>query len=83
MSVTSSTAQGQIKNPEVCPRPLASTTIPEPEDLRSENGVLRLELSFRSEVDAHGRKRYCYIYRDGIESPNLRLHPGDLLILGY
>ncbi|MGB2668835.1 MAG: multicopper oxidase domain-containing protein [Candidatus Acidiferrum sp.] len=81
MSVTSSTAQGQIKNPEVCPRPLASTTIPEPEDLRSENGVLRLELSFRSEVDAHGRKRYCYIYRDGIESPNLRLHPGDLLIL--
>ena len=50
-------------------------------DLRSENGVLAVDLAFRSDVDAHGRVRYCYIYRDGVESPNLRLHPGDLLIL--
>jgi FtsP/CotA-like multicopper oxidase with cupredoxin domain len=55
--------------------------IPEPEDLRSQNGALKVELSFRSEVDAQGRIRYCYIYGDGIESPNLRLHPGDLLVL--
>lgn len=43
--------------------------------------MLEVALSFRSEVDAHGRTRYCYIYGEGIESPNLRLHPGDLLIL--
>jgi FtsP/CotA-like multicopper oxidase with cupredoxin domain len=55
--------------------------IPEPEDLRSQNGTLRVQLSFRSESDAHGRIRYCYIYGDGIESPNLRLHPGDQLVL--
>jgi FtsP/CotA-like multicopper oxidase with cupredoxin domain len=81
LSATLSLAQTQNKNPEVCPRPLAETALPEPEDLRSENGVLKVDLSFRNEVDAQGRTRYCYIYRGGIESPNLRLHPGDLLIL--
>jgi len=78
---THSLVQAQIKPPEVCPRPSAASPIPEPEDLRSENGVLKVELSFRSEVDDHGRMRYCYIYENRIESPNLRLHPGDLLIL--
>jgi hypothetical protein len=67
--------------PEICPRPAALSRIQEPEDLRSQNGVLKVEFSFRSETDAHGRIRYCYIYGNGIESPNLRLHPGDLLIL--
>jgi FtsP/CotA-like multicopper oxidase with cupredoxin domain len=77
----SSPAQAQVKPPEVCSRPPASAPIPEPEDLRSEDGTLRVTLSFRSDVDTYGRKRYCYISGDGIESPNLRLHPGDLLVL--
>jgi FtsP/CotA-like multicopper oxidase with cupredoxin domain len=81
LSATSSLTLAQIKNPEVCPRPSTAAPIPEPEDLRSENGVLKVEFSFRSEMDGHGRTRYCYIYGNGIESPNLRLHPGDLLIL--
>jgi FtsP/CotA-like multicopper oxidase with cupredoxin domain len=81
LSATSSLTLAQIKNPEVCPRPSTAAPIPEPEDLRSENGVLKVEFSFRSEMDAHGRTRYCYIDGNGIESPNLRLHPGDLLIL--
>jgi FtsP/CotA-like multicopper oxidase with cupredoxin domain len=81
LSATSSLTLAQIKNPEVCPRPSTAAPIPEPEDLRSENGVLKVEFSFRSEMDAHGRMRYCYIDGNGIESPNLRLHPGDLLIL--
>jgi FtsP/CotA-like multicopper oxidase with cupredoxin domain len=66
---------------ESCPRPSASSTIPEPTDLRSENGVLTVNFAFRSDVDAHGRVRYCYIDKDGVESPTLRLNPGDLLIL--
>ena len=70
-----------VRMPMACPRPEPSSAIPEPMDLRSENGVLAVDLAFRSDVDAHGRVRYCYIYRDGVESPNLRLHPGDLLIL--
>ena len=36
---------------------------------------------FRNELDAHGHTRYCYVFGDGLESPNLRLSPGDLLIL--
>jgi FtsP/CotA-like multicopper oxidase with cupredoxin domain len=66
---------------EICPRPKASGTIPEPVDLRAEKGVLTVDFAFRSDIDTHGRRRYCYIYKDGIESPNLRLSPGDLLIL--
>jgi FtsP/CotA-like multicopper oxidase with cupredoxin domain len=81
LGTKSSFAQGQAHHGEVCPRPAAMGPIPEPEDLRSQNGALRVELSFRSEVDAQGRIRYCYIDGDGIESPNLRLHPGDLLVL--
>jgi len=66
---------------ETCPRPEASSVIPEATDLRAEKGLLNVDFAFRSDIDAHGRRRYCYIYKDGIESPNLRLHPGDLLIL--
>jgi FtsP/CotA-like multicopper oxidase with cupredoxin domain len=66
---------------EICPRPIASSTVPEPEDLRSRNGVLRVELTYRGFVDANGSARYCYVYKDGSEAPTLRLKPGDLLVL--
>ncbi|MGC1637883.1 MAG: multicopper oxidase domain-containing protein [Candidatus Acidiferrales bacterium] len=55
--------------------------IQEPEDLRSENGVLEVNVAFRNELDASGHVRYCYVFGDGLQSPNLRLRPGDLLIL--
>ncbi len=32
-------------------------------------------------MDAQGHTRYCYLYEDGAQSPNLRLNPGDVLIL--
>jgi FtsP/CotA-like multicopper oxidase with cupredoxin domain len=66
---------------EVCPRAQTGSVVPEPRDLRSENGVLRVELYYRDFVDAKGARRYCYIDKDGNESPTLRLKPGDLLIL--
>jgi FtsP/CotA-like multicopper oxidase with cupredoxin domain len=66
---------------EICPRPKASSTVPEPMDLRAENGVLTVDFAFRSDIDAYGRRRYCYIYKDSVESPNLRINPGDLLVL--
>jgi FtsP/CotA-like multicopper oxidase with cupredoxin domain len=80
-SATCILAQSQTHPAEFCPRPADQGLIPEPEDLRSQNGVLSVELFFRSDVDTLGRTRYCYIYGGEIESPNLRLHPGDLLIL--
>jgi FtsP/CotA-like multicopper oxidase with cupredoxin domain len=64
----------------VCPRAAEGSTVPEPADLRSQNGVLKVDLSVRNSKDASGT-RYCYVSADGSISPTLRLHPGDLLIL--
>jgi len=64
-----------------CPRPAAGSVVPEPEDLRSRNGVLRLHLSLHNHAQPDGSMRYCYLLPDGAQSPTLRLHPGDLLIL--
>src|SRR5580658_6564480 len=66
---------------ELCPRPAAGSVVSEPEDLRSVNGVLRVTFSYRNSRDANVHMRYCYVYRDGSEAPNLRLHPGDWLNL--
>ena len=66
---------------EKCPRPAPGSTVSEPADLRSTNGELRVQFSFRSEVDAAGLTRYCYIADNGAESPTLRVHPGDTLTI--
>ncbi len=72
---------GQVAS-QVCPRPAAGSTVPEPEDLRSKHGVLAVDLVYRSFVDAGGQTRYCYIYaKDNSQAPTLRLRPGDELIL--
>ena len=67
--------------PEFCPRPAPGAVVEEPEDLRSENGVLRVELTVRNEKTKDGSTRFCYLLADGAQSPTLRLKPGDLLIL--
>jgi FtsP/CotA-like multicopper oxidase with cupredoxin domain len=65
----------------LCSRPSAGSAIPEPEDLRSRNGVLKVDLTIHNSTEADGSTRYCYIDGNGNQSPNLRLRPGDLLIL--
>ncbi len=74
LASTSQTAVG-------CPRPAQGGEVPEPADLRSRNGVLDAELTFQDTLVANGSILYCYIDREGHESPNLRVHPGDLVIL--
>jgi FtsP/CotA-like multicopper oxidase with cupredoxin domain len=64
-----------------CVRVAEGSVVPEPEDLRSRNGVLEVELAFRTYRIANGQMRYCYVAKDGSQAPNLRLHPGDTLIL--
>jgi FtsP/CotA-like multicopper oxidase with cupredoxin domain len=64
-----------------CPRPAAGSPVPEPRDLRSSGGVLRVDLSIRSYLTASGSMRYCYLLANGSQSPTLRLYPGDLLDL--
>lgn len=66
---------------DACVRAAASSTVAEPEDLRSTNGVLRVALRYRKIVDENGRARYCYLSADGSEAPNLRVKPGDTVIL--
>ncbi|MGH9698288.1 MAG: multicopper oxidase family protein [Candidatus Acidiferrales bacterium] len=74
-------AQSAAKPSAACKRPAPGSTISEPADLRSEGGVLRVDLAFRTSPDTNGQLRYCYVAPGGAEAPTLRLHPGDLLIL--
>ena len=43
--------------------------------------MLKVDLTIRNTAEADGSTRYCYIDGNGNQSPNLRLKPGDLLIL--
>jgi FtsP/CotA-like multicopper oxidase with cupredoxin domain len=73
--------QAQPTKTDWCPRPAPGSPVPEPRDLRSSHGVLRVDLTIRSYPSATGSMRYCYLLADGSQSPTLRLHPGDLLDL--
>jgi len=66
---------------EACPRPGTGLPVPEPRDLRSEGGTLNVDLTIRDQREADGSMRFCYLLADGTQSPTLRLHPGDLLVL--
>jgi FtsP/CotA-like multicopper oxidase with cupredoxin domain len=72
-------AQAPATDP--CPRPAPGGAVPEPKDLRSREGVLRLDLTVRNVRQADGTTRYCYLLADGTQSPTLRVHPGDELVL--
>jgi len=74
-------AHAQNTSPEICPRPIAGSSATEPESLSSDHGVLNVTLKFLTSVDAQGHIRYCYNYKDGAQSPTLRVNPGDTLIL--
>jgi FtsP/CotA-like multicopper oxidase with cupredoxin domain len=65
----------------ICARPPAGSAVPEPQDLRSQNGMLKVNLTVRNISEPGKPARYCYISADASQSPTLRLHPGDLLIL--
>jgi FtsP/CotA-like multicopper oxidase with cupredoxin domain len=64
-----------------CPRPSPGAAVPEPEDLRSHDGVLQVDLTLRNFTEPDGTTRFCYFDASGNQSPTLRLSPGDLLIL--
>lgn len=74
-------ARAQSPPPDPCNRPAPGSVLPEPRNLSSQNGVLRVDLSVRNYRESDGSTRYCYLLADGSASPTLRLHPGDELIL--
>jgi FtsP/CotA-like multicopper oxidase with cupredoxin domain len=61
----------------VCPRPSTGSSVETPGEVTASDGRLQVALSFRSQVDDLGLTRYCYIAGNGMESPTLRVHPGD------
>lgn len=74
-------AVAQSIEKDVCPRPVIGSLVPEPADLRSENGVLEVELTYTNVRDALGQTHYCYRDKSGSQAPNLRVHPGDRLVV--
>jgi FtsP/CotA-like multicopper oxidase with cupredoxin domain len=64
-----------------CPRPQPGSTVEEPADVRSRSGVLKVTLTARNSREADGTTRYCYTDAEGRESPNLRVSPGDEVII--
>jgi FtsP/CotA-like multicopper oxidase with cupredoxin domain len=66
---------------DICHRWMPGSVVPEPADIRSHNGVLKVDLRIHNFAEPDGSTRYCYIDGNGNESPTLRLSPGDLLIL--
>jgi FtsP/CotA-like multicopper oxidase with cupredoxin domain len=66
-----------------CFRAPIVSEVPEPEDLRSVDGILKVDLVFRSFVDSKGEVRYCYVTLNGKQSPTLRVKPGDTVILNF
>lgn len=64
-----------------CSRAAPGSAVPEPRDLRSEHGVLKVDLGIHDFKESDGSTRYCYLLPDGSVAPTLRLQPGDLLVL--
>jgi FtsP/CotA-like multicopper oxidase with cupredoxin domain len=66
----------------VCASVAAGSTVAEPEDIYSKDGVLRVKFTFHSGLDAAGRTRFCFVDEQGRQEPNLRVQPGDTVIIG-
>jgi FtsP/CotA-like multicopper oxidase with cupredoxin domain len=72
-------AAGQQTAP--CARPVPGAAVREPVELRSSKSELRVDFSLRTRVDVYGLTLYCYVYDESVQSPTLRVQPGDELIL--
>src|SRR5499427_8206576 len=68
-----------------CPdRPNSGTVVADAPSIVSQNGLLSAQFTMAQSVDNFGYTHYCYKYSAGsqvIESPTLRLNPGDALAL--
>ena len=69
------------RSKDPCPRPEIGSVVGEPEDVRSKNGALEITLTARNSVQPDGTTRYCFVDDQGRESPNLRVNPGDQVII--
>lgn len=71
----------QATKEEPCARPQIGSVVEEPPDVRSIHGVLEITLTALNAEQGDGSTRYCFTDAQGHESPNLRVNPGDLVII--
>lgn len=64
-----------------CTRPAIGDAVAAPADARGSDGKLQAHFSFRTSAGKFGSTLYCYVTADGAQSPTLRVHPGDELVL--
>jgi FtsP/CotA-like multicopper oxidase with cupredoxin domain len=64
-----------------CPRFPVGSSITAPQDLFSENGVLKVKFTYQTTVDQNGNTLFCFMTDSGSESPTLHVHPGDRLLI--
>ena len=58
-------ARAQNRSLDPCPRPAAGSVVPEPYELQSHDGVLKVEFTYRNYLDRRGQMRYCYVDAQG------------------
>ena len=68
-----------------CPRPIAGSQVVSPPELSSKHRILELNLYFRGDALHRGDLplRYCYVTDSGLQSPTLRVKPGDQLVIHF
>ena len=64
-----------------CPRFPVGSSITAPQDLFSEQGVLRVNFTYETNIDQNGNTFYCFMTGSGVESPTLHVNPGDRLLI--
>jgi FtsP/CotA-like multicopper oxidase with cupredoxin domain len=73
-------AQTSNHAPPPCPRFPAGSVIKEAPNLFSQNGVLNVNLTYQTTVDQNGNTLFCFMQRDGTQSPTLNVNPGDTIV---
>ncbi len=68
---------------QVCARFAVGSTVMAPPELKSSGGTLEVTFNFETVTDAQGLVRYCYVTSTGLQSPTLRVNPGDTLIIHF
>ena len=68
-----------LANP--CPRPAAGSVVQNPPSLFSKNGLLTVNFSYQTTVDADGRNLFCFTTPDGKQNPTMHVRPGDHLVV--
>lgn len=74
---------GAFAQGNFCTRYPVGSTFAEPRALYSTDGKLTVDLSYHTQIDSSGNPLYCFVTKDGTQSPTLHVHPGDELIINF